>query len=220
MISLDNPPPSAGSAPPARVFGEIPAWTLSGVLPPYLGDPRFSVNMAPYATTLQNIVERFAFSPKRIEILEGFLAYRRALANLNITDGFQWINGSLTEDIEKIESRDPNDIDVVTFFRRPVGAKDPIAWAQFFSINQQLFSSIANKSIFKCDTQYIDLDSSSEDVVSLTRFWFGLFSHRRNDIWKGMLTIPLATSADDDLAQQQLAAKHAPATIPPVGSNP
>ena len=207
-----TPAPTPASAP---AFGTIPAWTISGVLPPYLGDARFSLNMAPYPTTLPNVVDRFAHTIRRIDILDGLLSYRQALASIGIVDGFQWLNGSILEDIEVLENRDPNDIDIVTFFRRPVGARDPIAWGHFFNINQSLFSAQANKALYMCDTQYIDLDASTEDVANLTRFWFGLFSHRRNDLWKGMLTIPLAISPDDALSQASLVVKRTAATPAP-----
>lgn len=189
------------------MFGVIPEWTLSGVLPPYLGNPLMPLNMAPYPTTLANVVTRFATTPRRIEIFENFLAYRKRLAAVGIIDGFQWLNGSIFEDIEKLESRDPKDIDVVTFFRRPLGARDPFGWEHFFNLNKQLFSRNANKASHNSDTLYVDLDSSAEDVVMLTRFWFGLFSHRRNDLWKGMLSIQLALSNDDAAAAVILAAK-------------
>jgi hypothetical protein len=202
---------SAGAPPPPPVLGQIPDWTVSGVLPPYLGEPTLAINMAPYPTTVSKIIDRFAFSRKRIEILQGFLAYRQLLSNVGIIDGFQWLCGSIFENIEILESRDPNDIDIITFFRRPVGARDPITWGHFFAANRNMFSAQFNKFTFKCDTQFIDLDASSEDVANLTRFWFGLFSHRRNDLWKGMLTIPLATSPDDLTAQQALIAMVPPA---------
>lgn len=194
---MSSSSPTAGSPEPAPTFGDIPSWTISGVLPPYLGDPKYAVNMAPYPTTLYRVAQRFGYSPKRIEILQGLLKYRQALAAIGIVNGFQWLNGSILEKIESLESRDPNDIDIVTFFRRPIGAKDPIAWGHFTTINRLAFTPSSNKLLFKCDTQYIDLDSSTEDVANLTRFWFGLFSHRRNDMWKGMLSIPLAVDQDD-----------------------
>ena len=53
------------------------------------------------------------------------------------------------------------------------------------------------KPIFKCDVQFVDLDTQSENVVNLTRFWFGLFSHRRGGLWKGLLQVPLAVTQDD-----------------------
>jgi hypothetical protein len=217
---LNKTSASHESASPTPIFGQIPEWTVSGVLPPYLGAPTSAIHMAPYPTALPLVVERFAFSPKRIEILQGLLSYRQELAQLGIVDGFQWLTGSILENIENLESRDPNDIDIVTFFRRPIGAKDPIAWMHFGNINRQSFSPQRNKMIFKCDTQYIDLDASSEDVANLTRFWFGLFSHRRNDQWKGMLTIPLLTSTDDAIAQEMLALKCSQASNSTGGDAP
>ncbi len=209
-MSTHTPPPIVPPLPP---FGTIPPWTLSGVLPPYLGDPRLSTNMAPYPTTLQHVVDRFAKTPERKTILQGFLAYRAALASIGLDTGFQWLNGSILEDIEKIEARNPRDIDIIVFFRRPAIAKDPIAWASFFSHYRVLFSPAHNKATYYCDTQYVDLDAPAEDVASLTRFWFGLFSHRRDGMWKGMLTVPLAISADDAVAAALLSA-------PPVGGSP
>ena len=183
-------------------MGQIPPWTVSGVLPPYLGSPVHGVNMAPYPTTLPRVVERFGYTPKRREIFRGLLNYRQELSDLGIVSGFQWLNGSILENIELLENRDPNDIDIVTFFHRPVGVNDPNTWIPFANSNIHIFSPQKNKLTYKCDTQYIDLDASTEHVANLTRFWFGLFSHRRNDQWKGMLTIPLAISADDTAAGQ------------------
>jgi hypothetical protein len=162
------------------------------------------------------VVDRFAFTPKRIEILQGLLSYRRSLSGIGVVDGFQWLTGSILEDIENLETRDPKDIDIVTFFRRPIGVRDPITWMHFVNANRNIFSAQFNKLQFKSDTQYIDLDASTEDVASLTRFWFGLFSHRRNDLWKGMLTIPLSITPDDDVAQEALSTA-LPASTSPVG---
>ena len=47
--------------------------------------------------------------------MQGFLRYRNALHEHGFVDGFQWINGSFSENIEDREGRSPNDIDVVTF---------------------------------------------------------------------------------------------------------
>ncbi len=155
------------------------------------------------------MIDRFASTPERRIILTGLLAYRAALASIGLDTGFQWLNGSILEDIENLETRSPNDIDIIIFFRRPLIAKDPVAWASFFNHYRQLFSPSQNKAVYHCDTQFIDLDASAEDVASLTRFWFGLFSHRRNGVWKGMLTIPLAVSADDAAATALLSVKSA-----------
>ncbi len=61
------------------------------------------------------------------------------------------------------------------------------------------------KRQFKLDFFPVDLNGSAYGVVQQTRYWFGLFSHRRDDyLWKGMLEVPLMSTADDDEAQLML----------------
>lgn len=100
--------------------------------------------------------------------------------------------------IELRESRDPNDLDVVTFFRRPVHLRNDVDWSAFVQANANLFLPLPNKQQFCCDAYFVDLDIDPVSVVSQTRYWYGLFSHRRvTGEWKGMVEIPLAlTSAD------------------------
>jgi len=44
--------------------------------------------------------------------------------------------------------------------------------------------------------------------VDEVRYWFGLFSHRRSDdVWKGMLQLPLDTAADDVQAANSIRAR-------------
>jgi hypothetical protein len=46
----------------------------------------------------------------------------------------------------------------------------------------------STKANFKCDAYYVDLDVvHTTAIVDQTRYWFGLFSHRRTGVWKGML---------------------------------
>lgn len=107
------------TSPTVPSFGDIPPFTSSGALPPFLGgNPAVQAKMSPYSTTLVKLVDRFASSNVRKEILKGYLDHRAALLNLGIT-GFQWLDGSFLEDIEALESRPPGDIDLVTFVWRP-----------------------------------------------------------------------------------------------------
>jgi hypothetical protein len=47
----------------------------------------------------------------------------------------------------------------------------------------------------------IDLSLEAEDIVNPTRYYLGLFSHRRvDDLWKGMLQVRLEDDADDLVA--------------------
>jgi hypothetical protein len=59
------------------------------------------------------------------------------------------------------------------------------------------------KREFYCDTSLVNLTTSPEWLVTQTRYWYGLYSHRRGDaLWKGMLQLPL--DSDDVLARALL----------------
>ena len=99
---------------------EIPPFNVSGVLPPFLANPVDQAGTSPYRTTLVKLVERYGTTQRRLQILWGFLAYRQALMNAGLTQGFQWLDGSFLEDIERTAGRPPGDLDLVNFFRRPL----------------------------------------------------------------------------------------------------
>lgn len=177
---------------------DVPDFTISGALPPYLGTtPTIAAAMSPYGTTLARIAGKICGSDPRKEIFRGLLAYRQALSGIGLQVGFQWLAGSFLEDIESLEARAPNDIDVVTFFHRPAAVADSLLWQPFFASNIALFHPGLVKAAFKCDAFFVDMNTASFNVVSLTRYWFGLFSHRRDGLWKGMLEVPLPVTIDD-----------------------
>src|SRR5437879_2933796 len=99
---------------------DIPDFTISGALPPFLGiTPVTGALMSPFSTTLTKIASKLCGSPARKEILKGLISYRQELASIGMDNGFQWLSGSFMEDIETLEARNPNDVDVVTFCHRP-----------------------------------------------------------------------------------------------------
>jgi hypothetical protein len=185
------------TTPPGPLF-DIPPLTMGLVLPPYQGvSPVEIAAMSPYVTTLVRIGQRFCGSTARVNIMQGLLAYRQALAGVGMTDGIQWLSGSFLEDIETLESRDPRDIDVVTFFRRPAHCRTDAEWRSFSQQNQGLFTPLQVRARFHCDAYVVDLNTDALNVVSQARYWFGLFSHRRGGLWKGILQVPLSISQDD-----------------------
>src|ERR1700742_5050313 len=105
--------------PPNPLMPGIPAFTLSGTLPPYVGTPTVGTQMSPYRATLLEIAQRFCHTPHRCDMLRGLIDLKRQIANAGVVDGFLWLAGSFLEEIEKLEARNPNDIDVVLFLRRP-----------------------------------------------------------------------------------------------------
>jgi hypothetical protein len=95
----------------------IPAWNIAAVLPPIRpGAAGQSPDRSPDKASFSEVVERFAKSPARLEILRGLLKYRTELRSRGIASGFQWLDGSFMENKEVLLAEAPNDIDVVTFF--------------------------------------------------------------------------------------------------------
>jgi len=174
----------------------IPSFDNNSVLPPHLGDPRQPNEISPYPCSSIELCDAFSTSPDRVRILGGLLHLRAQLRLHGMTTGFQWIDGSFLEDVEKTENRSPGDIDVVTFY-----------WSddQDFTTNFiAAFPDIANRAKIKADFFVdhfpIDVGYHPEATVEATRYWSDLFSHTRTGIWKGMLRIDLDTPADDNEA--------------------
>lgn len=173
---------------------------ILNVLPPHLGDPRKSEELSPYPCTMVELCESFSTSPARKAILVGFLNLRRELLSLGI-QGFQWLDGSFVENVEIQMERDPNDIDVVTFVAQPT----QLSLIETIQIaRSDLFQRDKVKPAFSVDHFILPLCSRPEIIVELTRYWYGLFSHRRDCVWKGMLRVDLTTTSDDAMARNLL----------------
>lgn len=157
--------------------------------------------MAPYVTTMDAFAGRFATTPERVEILRGLLLYRGELLRLGLTQGFQWIDGSFVEDVEGSRGVPPQDVDVVTFFHRPRNV-DLNALIQLPVRHPQIFNNADARAQYRVDAYFQPLESNPAFLVKSTRYWFGLFSHTRTGVWKGMLEIPLLS--DDYLAARRL----------------
>ena len=176
---------------------------ILNVLPPHVGDPAVPGNLSPYSCTTEELCRRFAASPARRTILDGFLRLRAELLGMGI-QGFQWLDGSFVEDIAAQEGREPNDIDVLTFVISPSNLDDIGA---VFTSRPELFNRAKTKLAFRVDHFVLPLCSNPVVIVDNTRYWYGLFSHRRapDRAWKGMLRVELTTSSDDEPARRALA---------------
>lgn len=179
----------------------IPNFDHNGVLPPHLGNPTTPAQISPYPSTPIEICERFGFSPERRQILRGWLELRTALRALGYSAGFQWLDGSFMEDSEQFRGRPPGDIDVVSFLAPSSIAPN--------AMDLGLLTAVANhdrsKMQFHVDHFIVGLNWPGYSVVEWTRYWCGLFSHRKSDaVWKGMLKVDLNTQADDAAALKRL----------------
>ena len=168
----------------------IPNWNPQGLLPPVdVNLQPTSKVRSPYLVSLKDVVTRFATSPERNSILEGLLRYRAKLHALGLVAGFQWLDGSFTEDVETLEQRAPNDIDVVSFVHTPIGfSPDPAALPALMST--------AAKASFKVDAYFVEMSLPPDQLAALSVYWYSLWAHRRNHVWKGFLQVDLAPVED------------------------
>jgi len=140
--------------------------------------------------------------------LEGYLNYRSALHAIGIIEGFQWVNGSFTEDIEMIGRRAPNDLDLVTFFKLPAGVPNQ---SMLVALDPSLFPAGPRaatvkadlKTRFRVDAYLVPLPSHPADLNRVDRlvghscYWYGMWSHQRGtQRWKGYLEIDLDPAED------------------------
>lgn len=172
----------------------IPHWTAEGLIPPVDPANPASPNRSPYRVALQDLILRFSTSPERTAILDGFLNFREAMHAIGLVDGFQWIDGSFTESIETgHRRRPPNDVDLVTFFRIPAG----MTQADVINANPALFPAGPAeqdwlKATYKVDGYLVHLGVKSDDLVSKSAYWYGMWAHQRDThLWKGFLEVDL-----------------------------
>lgn len=178
----------------------IPSWTASGVLPPINAASPTSTDRSPYSVSLTDLILHFNTSPERQAILAGLLDFRRALHDIGLGQGFQWLDGSFLEDVESTENRAPRDIDVVTFFHLPAGQTQASLLAQ----NRPLFDHRETKTQYHVDAYFVQLDGGApEPLIARAIYWYSLWSHRRSGDWKGYLRVDLAPN-DDQAARANL----------------
>ncbi|MCE2988472.1 MAG: hypothetical protein LW830_11575 [Phenylobacterium sp.] len=176
----------------------IPRFTIDGVLPPFIGPNGpggAHEDLSPYVATATEVVTVLGTSSVRREILTNWLRHRAALRAAGFDRGFQWLDGSF------VEEKDPNDLDIVSFLHRPNGYVESSDFSIFLQSNQHILHAPIVKFQYKLDFFPVDLNSSPETLVSLTKYWIGLFSHRRYDyVWKGIVQVDLNNADDDESA--------------------
>lgn len=180
----------------------IPSFTIDGILPPYTSPdgpgamPHF---MSPYAATSLEVVIHLGTSDQRRLILSAWLEHRSRLYQAGFNSGFQWLDGSFVED------KEPNDLDVVAFMHRPAAAQDNASFGALLTQHRDIIVRSRVKQAYPLDFFPVDLDGDGKTLVEMTRYWCGLFSHRRGDsVWKGMLKVDF-NPQDDIFATQHLA---------------
>lgn len=176
-------------------IGSVPAWNSVGVLPPIRPDaPGHSPDRSPYTVELTALIDRFATSQERVAILGGLLRLRAALHQARVVSGFQWLDGSFLESVETLEQRAPRDMDVVTFLHLPSGQDQRI----LVQANSHLFDPKHLKATYFMDAYFMVLGQPSDAwQVKKISYWYSMWSHRRDGLWKGFVQVDLDPSQDD-----------------------
>jgi len=149
---------------------------------------------------MSEVVRNFGTSKDRRAILAGLLEYRQELYSLSVLSGFQWLDGSFMENIEVLDNRSPNDVDVVTFFSLPAG----VTQADLFSQAHHLFHVKTSKARFRVDGYPMILSQAMEEYnVHMVAYWYSMWSHTRKSRWKGFVRVNL-DQTDDIVAHDLL----------------
>ena len=89
----------------------------------------------------------------------------------------------------------------MTFYTAP----DPKFNVRVASAHPVLTNHDQLKVDYLVDHYFVDIGHRPDATVEQTRYWTGLFSHRRDGVWKGMLRIDLSTLLEDTNARAYLA---------------
>ncbi|HHM8031455.1 TPA: hypothetical protein ACRNPQ_006128 [Pseudomonas aeruginosa] len=172
----------------------IPLWNHQGIIPPIDESNPTSPVRAPYQTDVVQIVERYATTFERCDVLEGFLSHRAQIHRMGIASGFQWLDGSFMENVELLEGRHPNDMDVVMFADIPKAVEQALQPQDI----QMLVDNPWIKENYKVDFYLLPLSESPETLIEMAAYWYSIWSHRRSMQWKGFLSVRLESGLDQN----------------------
>lgn len=167
----------------------VPPFNVDGFLPPNDPSGPVSRNRSPYKCSVLEVCEAMATSKERVKILLGWLNLREDLSKCGHLGGFQWLDGSFVQDIESQEARPPNDLDVISF----VSTDGTQQFEENVKNQYPTLISPSSKSAYLTD-HFIQIDQYTgvEDFC----YWFSLFSHTRDNVWKGIIEVELDVSND------------------------
>ncbi|HBD26831.1 hypothetical protein [Flavobacterium sp.] len=180
----------------------IPKFDHNHVTPPHIGDPTDKSQLSPYLSNSFEFTKHFATSPERVEILKGLLKFRKKLNDVGIIEGFQWLDGSFTENIEIVERRSPRDLDIVTLFNPKKLTPEQVKNIEDNFV--EFFDFQTSKTNYKLDHYPFNYAMDPLFTVDYTRYWIQLFSHNRLGVWKGIIRLELNTPDLDNEASEYL----------------
>lgn len=160
------------------------------MIPDFNENGLLSADYKPIKTNITELIDRFCTSNKRAVLLKGLLNYRKELSSFDIK-GFQWIDGSFVTNKENREidldnGKDPNDIDVLTIYKLPIGE------TQSTMSDKMVFDKNYVKRTYSVDAFLIeDKNLFTENGLLTLAHWITLYSHTRNGERKNFLQLSL-----------------------------
>ncbi|WP_146618318.1 DUF6932 family protein [Lujinxingia litoralis] len=175
----------------------IPGFDVHGLIPAIRpGAEAHSNERAPFPTDMLTFCQRFGGTAERRRILTGLLELREALRTLGIVEGYQWLDGSFVEDVEFLQGRPPNDIDVVTF----AVLGDEASQREKFGANPEVLNP-GSKTRFKVDHYILATDCMLDEAYARRiGYWHSMWSHQRETMrLKGFVSVNLASNDEEAL---------------------
>lgn len=94
------------------------------------------------------------------------------------------------EDIEALEFRAPQDMDVVSFVQTPLPANPTPQ-------DLEALDHDLTKANFKVDHYFVEIEAiSPRELTFWSAYWYSMWAHRRSQAWKGFLQVDLAPNED------------------------
>lgn len=178
----------------------IPPFDHNHVLPPLMGDAYNRHNYSPYKCEIMEFCQHFSTSPERIDILKGFVDFRRLCLENGIT-GRQWIGGPFVEDTAEAGHGEPQLILVTTLIEAHSQEEADRIMADF----PEFVNPMLSAKRYRVDHYVFVTNQEPEEIISWTNFWIQYFGHNDLGVWKGMLEIPLCgRDTDDQMARSFL----------------
>ncbi|CRN82507.1 hypothetical protein PAERUG_P40_Scotland_4_VIM_2_09_12_04515 [Pseudomonas aeruginosa] len=98
------------------------------------------------------------------------------------------------ENVELLEGRHPNDMDVVMFADIPKAVEQALQPQDI----QMLVDNPWIKENYKVDFYLLPLSESPETLIEMAAYWYSMWSHRRSMQWKGFLSVRLESGLDQN----------------------
>lgn len=96
--------------------------------------------------------------------------------------------------METLEHRPPRDMDVVSFLDLT-----RLDQQTLLSQHSALFDQAQTKQMYAMDAYFVQIGGVlDKDSIRRVSYWYSMWSHRRNGLWKGFVQVDLDPAQDTD----------------------